>query len=424
MPGPQLVRAVADCQRLKQVFPSVPMIWGGYFPSQHADACLRAPYVDICVRSQGEQTFRELADVLSRGGALSGIAGLSYRENGRITHNPPRPLTPVDSLPEWPYESVPTHRYINAHYLGQRVGAHHSSFGCPFACNFCAVVSVSSQRWLAESPARMERVVSRFCREYGADAMEFHDMDFFVSEARTEEFADRIAKHGIRWWALGRVDELMRYRLATWEKMRRSGLKMVFAGAESGSDAILARMNKGGQASASLTLELARRAREFGIVPEFSFVLGNPPDGIADAERTLRFVRTVKAVNPDAEIILYTYTPVPLDGTLYDSARALGFRFPETLDDWTRGDWPAFALRRDISVPWLDREVRRRVHDFESVLNAYYPTVTDLRLQGWRRGLLQAVSGWRYRTGTYAYPIELRLLQRVFRYQRPETTGF
>ena len=38
-----------------------------------------------------------------------------------------------------------------------------------------------------------------------------HDMDFFISEARTAEFAERIAPLGISWWALGRVDTLMQY---------------------------------------------------------------------------------------------------------------------------------------------------------------------------------------------------------------------
>ena len=60
--------------------------------------------------------------------------------------------------------------------------------------------------------------------------------------------------------------------------MKRSGLKMVFCGAESGSTEMLKRMNKGGTASADLTLELAARMKTHGVVPEFSFVVGNPPD--------------------------------------------------------------------------------------------------------------------------------------------------
>ena len=51
-----------------------------------------------------------------------------------------------------------------------------------------------------------------------------------------------------------------------------------------------------------------------------------------------------------------------------------------------------------------------------------YPTVTDpSRLPLLRRGLLRAAS--RGATGTDP-PLELNLLQRVFHYQRPETTGF
>jgi hypothetical protein len=68
--------------------------------------------------------------------------------------------------------------------------------------------------------------------------------------------------------------------------------------------------------------------------------------------------------------------------------------------------------------------VRRHIRDFERVLNAYYPTSTDLRLTGLRRHLLRAASGWRYRSRFYHLPLELSALQRVMHYQRPETSGF
>ena len=97
---------------------------------------------------------------------------------------------------------------------------------------------------------------------------------------------------------------------------------------------------------------------------------------------------------------------------------------PETLEGWVSERWQAFALRRDPSTPWSHGEVRRKVRDFESVLNAYYPTVTDTRMTPARRRLLRAASAWRYHAQAYTKPLELNLLQRAFRYQRPETTGF
>ncbi len=424
MPGPQLVRAVPDSRRLKAALPGVPIIWGGYFPSQHAEVTLKEDYVDFCVHSQGEQTFLELIRVLESGGSFASILGLSYRENGTIKRNPSRQLIPLDDLPDWPYHRVRMERYFHRHYLGNRVGTHQSSYGCPFACNFCAVVSMVNQRWLPQSAERVARIIKFQHEEYGADAIQFHDMDFFIHEGRTAEFAERITKLSMNWWALGRVDELMRYSEATWRKMKASGLKMIFCGAESGSAEVLKRMNKGGSVTPSLTLELAKRMKFYGIVPEFSFVVGNPPNPLDDINATIGFIRRLKEVNPETEIILYLYTPVPLDGTLYAGARAMGFKFPETLADWLSGDWRKFALRRDLKMPWLDPGLKMKVRDFESVLNAYYPTVTDASLTGLKRAVLRALGGWRYRLKFYSYPLELRAFHKFFGYRRPETTGF
>jgi hypothetical protein len=315
-------------------------------------------------------------------------------------------------------------RYLQPTYLGRRTAAHNSSFGCPFACSFCAVVAMTNRRWLAQSPARMERALRHLVDTYRVDAVQMHDMDFFISEARVAEFSERIAPLGIRWWALGRVDTLMQYSDATWSAMARSGLKMLFAGAESASDATLAAMNKGGKASARLPLELARRMKHYGVVPEFSFVLGAPPDPVGDMEQTFEFIRTIKRVNPATEVILYTYTPVPMDGTLYAEAARLGFAFPQTLEEWASDEWRQLMMRRGDGIPWLDGSIRRQVRNFERVLNAFYPTVTDRRMTARRRGVLKAASAWRYALKVYAAPFELRALQRVMRYQRPETTGF
>ena len=68
--------------------------------------------------------------------------------------------------------------------------------------------------------------------------------------------------------------------------------------------------------------------------------------------------------------------------------------------------------------------VRLRVRNFELVIKADYPTVTDLRLNGWRRAALKAASGLRYGMKWYDAPYELRALHRLMHYQRPETTGF
>ncbi len=116
---------------------------------------------------------------------------------------------------------------------------------------------------------------------------------------------------------------------------------------------------------------------------------------------------------------------MPQEGSiLLDEAEKLGFRFPDTLEQWASDEWATFALRRDPGTPWFRDSVRQRVRNFEAAVNAYYPTVTDLRLKGNYRHLLKALSGWRYRLEWYDWPLELKALQRMIRYRRPETTGF
>lgn len=424
MPGPQLATAVTLSRAVRRALPRLPIVWGGYFPSQHADVCLKDGTADVCVIGQGEQTMRELADAITGSRGWGSVAGVAYWDAGRMVRTAARPLVALDDLPEWPHHRVSMPRYLPSHYMGRRVASHHSSFGCPHACSFCAVVSIVQRKWVAESPERVGRVLERMHGEYGADAVQFHDMDFFISEPRTAAIAERLQHLGMPWWALGRVDELMRYKTATWDRMQASGLKMVFCGAESGSSETLARMNKGGTSSAEQTVELAARMKTYGVVPEFSFVVGNPPDPEGDLAGTLEFIRRVKTVNPASEIILYTYSPVPLEGAYYDAVQAQGFCFPETLDEWVSERWQTFALRRDPRTPFSRGSVRQRVRDFESVLNAFYPTVTDTRLTPARRALLKTLASVRYRFRWYAQPLELRALQRLLHYQRPETTGF
>ncbi len=98
------------------------------------------------------------------------------------------------------------------------------------------------------------------------------------------------------------------------------------------------------------------------------------------SRRRLSFIRRLKKINPRTEIVLYTYTPVPMDGQLYDGAKRLGFAFPQTLEEWASPVWEQLSMRRGDGIPWVNAEVRRSVRNFERVVNAFYPTVTDPRL--------------------------------------------
>lgn len=429
MPGPQLHNAIPTCRAIKQRHPNLTIIWGGYFPTQHYDVCLRAPYVDYCVLGHGEYVFLSLLNALASGDDPSHLPGLAYRdpEDGSIISSGTAPIPHPKELPAlFPYHRLEVNRYIRKTFMGERTLPHHSSYGCPFFCNFCAVVTMVDGRWKAQSAEHVVNVVHHLVYTWGVDAVEFYDNNFFTHEARIAEFAERLLQMdlNIGWWGEARIDTLMKYDNRTWELMRDAGLRMVFLGAESGSDETLKRMNKGGKASTEKTLEIAHKMKTYGIVPEMSFVMGNPPDPEGDTDHTIAFIRKLKEVNPVTEIIMYMYTPVPLAGELYDQAKAKGFDFPTTLEEWVSPQWQNFSQRRSANVPWLKDPIRRKILDFQWTLNAYHPTATDVNMGKIKRIALRSMAAWRYHLGFYKNPIELKLIQKFLSYQRPETSGF
>jgi radical SAM superfamily enzyme YgiQ (UPF0313 family) len=417
MPGPQMVAAIPLCRSFRERFPQIPIVWGGYFPSLYPDAALNAPYVDFVVRGQGEDTFVELLSALRKGGGFGSIRGLSYKdESGRPVHNPDREMRSPDDLPLLPYHRLDASRYVLPTYLGSRTAVHQASIGCPFSCNFCGVVPVAGGRQKMESPSRTAAVLKDLKDCYGVNAVQFYDNNFFLREDHAREQADRLAPLQLRWWCEGRIDIVLGYSDDTLRALRRSGCTMIFFGAESGSDWVLEQMNK--KLRARQTLELAGRIRRFGIVPEFSFVVGNPGDPERDSLECIAFVRRLKKLNPEAEIILQHYIPTPQRERMYGGVDGR-IQFPSTPEEWATERWYNFTVRKDPGLPWLPARVRRRIDNFELVVNSRWPTIQDLHLPVWGKALLKLLSSWRYRLRFYSFPRDLEWAQQVVNLRKP-----
>ena len=189
---------------------------------------------------------------------------------------------------------------------------------------------------------------------------------------------------------------------------------MIFFGVESGSDAALREMKK--HLTVQETVELARRIREFGIVPEYSLMFGNPENAESDVAANIAFARRIKKVNPDVEIVVQTYVPTPQKNGNYGD---VAVEFPRTPDEWIADPWYRYLIRTDPQLPWLAPHLRRRIRDFETVMNSRWPTTQDIRLPGWGRALLKTLSSWRYTLGAYDFPAELRFAQRLVRLRQP-----
>ncbi len=410
MPGPQLVSAVPLAKRLKARFPGVAVVWGGNFPSIYPAPVLNAPYVDWIVRGQGERTFVELLEVLDGQRDPETVAGLGFRRaDGSLRLPPERPWVGPDELPPPAYHKIPVDDYLHPTFLGRRSGVYQASIGCPYGCKFCGVISVFGSREKQESPARTAAHLGHLVRHHGMDGVHFYDNNFFLREDHAVELAERITPLGLSWWCEARIDAMLRFSDATWRTLRRAGLRMIFFGAESGSDEILRRMNK--KLTTAQTLEVAARTREHGIIPEFSFVFGDPEDPRGGIETTLAFIRRLKDVNPEMELIRYFYTPTPQRRGTYGDVDPLAGT-PDTLEEWTEPRWVAWMTHEDPDVPWLDRDLKRRVDDFEIVLKSRFPSVHDRRTRPWGKALGRVLARRRWDRGRFRDPRVLRAVRR------------
>lgn len=415
MPGPQMVAAMESCREFRRRAPNVPIVWGGYFPSLFTQTALNAEYVDYAVRGQGEETFLELLDVVRGRRKPETVQGLTFKDaSGHRRTCADRVMKGPDAFPWYPYHRIDASKYILPTFLGRRTAVHQASIGCPFRCNFCGVVSAYGSREKMESPARTEAMLRHLKRSYGVDSIQFYDNNFFLRADHARELAERITPLEMRWWCEARIDTLLGYDDSTLSAIRRSGCTMIFFGAESGSNWVLEEMNK--QLRAEQTLELASRIRDFGIIPEFSFVVGNPRDPERDTHECLHFIRRIKKLNPEAEIILQHYTPVPQREGMYGGVE---MQFPSTPEEWATERWLNFTLRKDPSSPWLRPALKRLIDNFELIVAARWPTVQDIRLPAWGRQLLKALSAWRYRLKIYTLPFEIEWAQRLIDVRKP-----
>lgn len=433
MPGPQLKQAIPISKKIRALYPDIKIIWGGYFPSNHSEVVLNSGYVDVIVNGMGDKCFPALLDAFEKNSSLDGIKNLIYLNEGKLIRTPKSEIPELDELPLLPYETLSRFysldKYLAKTYLGAKTIAYHSSFGCPFTCSFCAVVPIYNARWKGYSSERIINEVTAIKRKYNADAVEFHDNNFFVSEKRVVEFSNAIKPEKMVWWGEGRIDTISKYKDESLALMSESGCKMIFFGAETGNDELLKKMDKGGTQTREQILSFASRLKKFNIIPEYSFVLGFP--GKDDAEvyknilEEINFIREVKKANEAAEIIIYVYSPVPTEGSeLYKEITAKGFRFPEKLDDWISLEWENFDLRKNPLTPWIKAYMVNKIKDFETVLNGYYPTATDIRLSPLQKKIIKLVSTWRYKLGFYAFPYEIKFLQKLWKYRQPEKEGF
>ncbi len=310
----------------KRINPNVVTVIGGphatFLPRQTLEEC---PHLDVVVRGEGEETFRELLDVLEKGGGIEEVRGITYREGDRVKSTPPRPLIKnLDELPPPAFDLLPMELY---NFEGRRFGTLITSRGCPFRCIFCSSSKLFGRRWRAYSVDRVIEEVKILHEEYGVREVEFLDDTFTLNRRRAQQIARALVSEGldISWAASSRVDTLD-YETAS--AMRRAGAHTLYLGIESGSEETLKFIRKGVTVAESEAAVKCAKKAGLGVLG--SFVIGFPYEREVDMLKTIAL-----AMRLNLDYAQFTVA-TPFPGTeLWEIAVSKGLLLSKKWSDYT-----------------------------------------------------------------------------------------
>ncbi|MSR05827.1 MAG: radical SAM protein [Gemmatimonadetes bacterium] len=391
--------AVRMSRAVKAMRPDLPIVWGGWHPSMFGTECLEEPSVDITVQAQGEATFLEVVERLERGDSLEGCLGTTYRDIGRSPiENPPRPLADINTFRPHDYSLIPVDRFYAL--KGKPQLDYIASQGCRFRCAFCADPFVYKRGWVGLAPERIGQEIETWWRQYHFTDVNFQDETFFTQAPRVvaiaEEFIRR--KLPISWAATMRADQCARMPDDVLQTAKRSGLRRVLVGVESGSPEMLKRIAK------DVTIEqimiTAERCRVLGLRVQFPFIVGFPGEDDESVAASFSLAKRLRAMSPDFETHIFYFKPYPGSAITQDAVNQ-GYRLPQSLDEWANFDFIGSA------GPWVTGAKFQRVERFK-----FYQRLAWDRVPLWKRPA-QAIARWRCRNDAYGFPLEKFVSERL-----------
>ena len=286
-------------RQIKALNPAIFVVVGGH----HATVKPRDfndPTFDLVVIGEGVETLRQIARELTGKKDFLSIHGLAI-PGADFSFTPPRPHPELDQLP-LPDRTL-TARYRQQYFSEwlRPLASVRTSLGCTARCNFCALWSLTGGKYLRREVGRVIKELHTIKEEN----VFFCDDESMCDVRRMDRLADAIRESGIRknYFLYARVDTIVQ-NPELFAKWRDIGLKQVFVGMESFSDAHLQGMNKG--ITVKQQEEAVRILRELGILLYASFVVD--PDYTRNDFRDLTaYVRRLKLQYASFSVL----TPLP-----------------------------------------------------------------------------------------------------------------
>ena len=356
---------------LREAAPSARVIAGGAAFGVAPEALFSDLGVDYAVAGDGERASVALVDALARGDEVAPIAGVVRQVDDRVHFAPPGEDAALGELP-----SPSLHRWIDLKRY-ERHGATipiQTKRGCVYKCVYCTYRNVEGWGYRTREPELVADEIAELKHKAGVSTFDFVDSTFNSPPGHALEVCEAIIRRKLNvhldttnFTPAAASTELL-------ESMSRAGFRTLGITAESASDVVLEKLQKG--FTASKARETAERVERAGIRALWIFLVGGPGETRQTLEETLSFAQwrleRGDAVYMTVGLRIYPGTTLQriaiseatishddtlLDPTFYFSP-ALSFDDAVTRIRQFAAKYPRFMFSADSRskiLPWLTR---------------------------------------------------------------------
>src|SRR5262249_27659540 len=283
----------------------------------------RAPVLDFAAATEFDFTIREIAE----GRPLDRVAGVAYRDRGRIRRTPDQPI--LENMDRLPFVTPVYHRDLTVEnyaigYLRHPYVSLYTGRGCRSKCTFCLwPQTVGGQRYRTRSVGHVAEEMALAQRLFPQVKEFFFDDDTFTDDLpRAEAIAKRLGRLSMTW----SVNAKANVPYETLKVLKDNGLRLVLVGYESGNQQILNNIKKG--ISPDLARRFTRDCKDLGITIHGTFILGLPGETRETIQETIRFACEIDPTTIQVSLA------APYPGTaLYAEAQRNGWIEAEELVD-------------------------------------------------------------------------------------------
>lgn len=259
---------------------------GPHVTLAYKECLLENPEIEYCFLGESDASFIDFVKRLEEGGDPKKVAGIAYRDGGKVAATAREYIEELDSLPIPELEAIENFSFKDFRYPMI------TSRGCPYPCTYCCVGVVSSKKWRSRTPENILAELRTVTQKYGITSFEILDDNFTLRVDRAKEFCRLLieSRLNLSWYCHNgiRADKI---DMELARLMKEAGCTSVALGVESGDAEIFDSIKKGEPLEAIVNAVKCIKAA--GMKAVGYFIIGLPGDSLEGIKKTIKFQQSL-----------------------------------------------------------------------------------------------------------------------------------